>query len=137
VASIRSRIAKGRSFQKKVMLLFKEVFQLSDDDIRSPVGSETGEDVKFSEKAREIVRLSIECKNVKAMTDMFGALEQCLYNTMMVNKKRKDKVDPMLVVHKSVGGNRKIWATVELRHYLDLRKKILELENKICSQKNK
>ncbi len=128
MATIRSRIAKGRAFQKKVMLMFKETFNLSNDEVRAPVGSETGDDVKFSEDTQKLLGISIECKNVRAMTDMFGALEQCMYNAKRGEKKLKCKLEPVLVVHKSKGGNRKTWATMDLDHYLDIRKRLLEHE---------
>jgi hypothetical protein len=79
LATIRSRISKGRQFQKRVMLAVKEAFHLTNDDIRTAVGAETGEDIKLSASARKVVGLSIECKDVKSL-NIFKAIEQAKKN---------------------------------------------------------
>lgn len=113
MAKARSRIQKGREFQKKVKLLIQKAFKLGDDDIRTPVGAETGEDVKLSQRAREQVGLSIECKCVKSL-NVWKSLEQAKANTP------KGSV-PALIFRRSVSGNRDVWIAVPLSHYLEVR----------------
>lgn len=115
MATARSRIQKGRSFQKKVMLMFKSIFNLSDDDIRTPVGAENGPDVILcNEVARQKVGLAIEVKNQKNMA-LWEALNQAKGHA-------KDGMVPALVFHRSIAGNKDIWISVPLDHYLEVRK---------------
>jgi hypothetical protein len=115
MTKVRSRIQKGRNFQKRVMELIKEAFDLSEDEIRTPVGCETGVDIKLSSTGREKVGLSIECKNQKSLS-IWASLEQAKANTC-------DGCEPALIFHRSVLGNRDTWIAVPLHHYLDLRRK--------------
>lgn len=111
----RSRIQKGRSFQKKVMLLFKTAFNLSDDDIRTPVGAENGPDVILcNEVTRKKVGLAIEVKNQKALS-LWEALSQAKSHA-------KGDMVPALIFHRSVPGNTDVWISVPLDHYLEVRK---------------
>lgn len=121
MSTVRSRIQKGRLFQKRVMEKFKEVFELDDDDIRTPVGSENGPDVIFSKKAQEKVGIGIECKDRKSM-NVWSAIEQTIKNTPA-------KYSPTIVFKRGSVGANKTWIIVTLDHYLELRKKILEYEN--------
>jgi hypothetical protein len=115
MATPRSRIQKGRSFQKKVMLLIKEAFDLSDDDIRTPVGAENGPDVILCNKiTRDKVGLGIEVKNQKNIS-LWAALAQAKNHC-------KDGLIPALVFHRSSPGNTDIWISVPLNHYLEVRK---------------
>lgn len=122
MATARSRITKGRDFQRRLLEIFKEVFNLSSDDARTPVGSEAGPDLIFcNEATREKVgRLNVEAKNVKSL-NLWSALDQC--------KKRlkKDEV-PLLLVHRSISGNKDVWAVCPIEHYMDLQKRRLVLE---------
>lgn len=110
LAKSRSLISKGRSFQKKIKDMIQKAFKLDDDDIRTPVGAETGEDIKLSKKGRKIVGLSIECKNTKSI-NIWKALDQAKSNTP------EDAV-PAVVFHRSKPGNRDIWVAVPIEHYL-------------------
>src|SRR3972149_3909337 len=114
MATARSRITKGRNFQKRVMLKIKEVFQLTDEDIRTPIGAEAGTDIRLSKKAQEIVGLSCECKNMKNM-NIWTALEQA--------KKNCDKgcVEAVIFKRGDLGANKE-YICVPLEHYLELRK---------------
>lgn len=130
MATARSRIAKGRGFQKKVKELIQECFQFSDDDIRTPVGSECGPDIIFmNEKTREIVgHLNIECKNQQTIS-FWAALEQC-------KKRLKENEIPILVCHRSISGNKDVWLTCPIEHYLELRKELLILKGEISIEVN-
>ena len=121
MATVKSRIAKGRNFQKKIMLRIKEAFSLGDDDIRTPVGCETGEDVILSRKAREKVNLTIECKNQKRL-NIWKAIDQCLDNKKKIDKKNNTDVQPAVIIHKSEYGNKRVWIVIDFDHYLELRK---------------
>lgn len=115
MATPRSRIQKGRSFQKKVMLMFKSIFELSDDDIRTPVGAENGPDVILcNEATRQKVGLAIEVKNQKNIS-IWEALGQAKNHA-------KGGLTPALVFHRSVAGNKDVWISVPLDHYLEVRK---------------
>jgi len=59
-----SRKAKGRRLQKWVQEFILELFpELTDRDVRSASMGVTGEDIQFSQRAKEKIDLSIECKN--------------------------------------------------------------------------
>lgn len=112
MSTVRSRIQKGRAFQKRIMLLFKEFFGLSDDDIRTPVGAENGPDIILcNDDVRKKVGLAIEVKNQKNMS-IWVALEQAKSHAAGTN------LTPALIFHRSVLGNRDVWITVPLEHYL-------------------
>lgn len=114
MATPRSRIQKGRSFQKKVMLLLKKAFGLDDDDIRTPVGSENGPDVILcNEKSRQLVGLAIEIKNQQKLS-IWEALEQA-------KRHATNNTTPALVFHRSKQGNTDEWITIPLQHYLSIR----------------
>lgn len=128
----RTRIQKGRIFQKSVMEKFKETFDLTDDDVRTPVGCEAGEDIKFNIKARKLVGLSIECKNKKSL-GIYAAIEQA--------KIRLPKdCDEAVVFKRGDLGPCKTYICVPLDHYLDIRRELLKqdgghsvLPEKSCS----
>ena len=113
MATARSRLQKGRAFQRKVMEMIKSTFGLSDDDIRTAVGAENGCDIKLSKSARDNVQLSIECKNQQNVS-LWSALDQAKANAI-------PGTHPALVMHRSKSGNRDIWITVPLDHYLEVR----------------
>lgn len=120
MSTVRSRIQKGRSFQKKVVELFKECFDLGDDDIRTPVGAENGPDVILcNADTRSNVGLAVEIKNQKSIS-VWQALEQAKAHA------KGTGLVPVLVFHRSVSGNKDVWITVPIEHYLELRKKCPE-----------
>lgn len=122
MATVRSRITKGRNFQKRVCEKFKKAFDLTDDDIRTPVGCETGEDLKLtSQRSRDLLKLSIEMKNHKSM-NIWSAIEQ--------SKTRVQKGFTEAVIFKrgDVGQN-KTYICIPLDHYIELKQRIVELEN--------
>ena len=54
--------AKGSRLQTKIARRIRQVFGLSDQDVQSQVMSVGGEDIILSDKARELLPYSIECK---------------------------------------------------------------------------
>lgn len=119
MAKARSLIQKGRSFQKRVMERFKEVFCLDEDNIRTAVGAETGEDIKLSKYARELIGLSIECKNMKNM-NIWSALEQAKSNC-------PKECDEAVIFKRGTLGSNKSYICVPLDHYLQLRSEMLDM----------
>lgn len=117
MATIRSNITKGRQMQKRVMEAIKEAFQLDEDDIRVPVGCETGEDIKLSKKARSLVGLSIEVKNHKNLS-IWAALAQAKKNC-------PSDCTPALVFKRGTLGANETFICVPLAAYLDTRKELL------------
>ena len=72
----RSAIQKGRTFQKTICDRLKAVFGFTDDDIRTPVGCETGADIKLmSAHSRAVLPYSFELKNVEKL-NFWQAFEQ-------------------------------------------------------------
>lgn len=120
MATARSRIAKGRNFQKKILEKFKEIFSLDEDHIRTAVGAEKGEDLKMSKYAKRLIKLSIECKNMKSM-NIWTAIAQSKSNC-------SSDCDEAVVFKRGDLGSHKTYICVPLDHYLDLRKKLLQYD---------
>lgn len=118
MATVRSRITKGREFQKKIKQKLQVCFDLEDDDIRTAIGCETGEDIKLSRKAKQLIGLAIECKNQKNIS-IWAALEQAKRNT-------QENEDPALIFRRSISGNRETWICLPLEHYLEIRRKLID-----------
>jgi hypothetical protein len=113
MATARSRITKGRRFQKTVMEKIKECFDLDDEAIRTPIGAEAGTDIRLTKKAKEKVRLSIECKNMKSL-NIWKALEQAKAN-------KEEGCDEAVIFKRGDLGSHKTYICVPLSHYLELR----------------
>lgn len=59
----RSRKSKGMKFQKEVREVLLEAFpDLEEDDIKTAIAGESGEDIKLSPAARRLFPYSIETK---------------------------------------------------------------------------
>ena len=80
MSTIRSRKSKGRGFQKEVARQVREYFLLSDSDVRSTAASVPGEDLLFSEFARNIFPFSVECK-AQEHINIWAAIEQAQNNS--------------------------------------------------------
>ena len=71
-----SKKAKGRKLQNDVRDLLLNKFPiLENDDIRTAVMGESGEDIKLSPAAQKIIPLSFECKNQERL-NIWSSLEQ-------------------------------------------------------------
>ncbi len=76
----QSAKSKGRDLQKHVAQKIREKFDLPEDDVVSrPMGS-GGEDIMMSKRARDVLPLSIECKNTKSFPSL-AALRQSEHNS--------------------------------------------------------
>lgn len=72
--------AKGRKAAKEVKALMLEVFpELTADDVVVASSGQTGEDLILSARARRLLPLSSECKNVEAL-NIWAALAQAESN---------------------------------------------------------
>ena len=77
----RSRKNKGKRLQNKVRDILLEAFQdLEQDDIRSAIMGESGEDIKLSPAARKLFPFSVECKNQEKL-NIWSSLEQAETNS--------------------------------------------------------
>jgi len=69
-----------------------EEFNIHEDDIKTAVMGESGEDIKMARAAREKIPFSIECKNVEKL-NVWAAYEQA--------KENSGKYEPLLVMKKN------------------------------------
>lgn len=121
MSKVRSRIQKGRNFQKRICEKFKETFGLTDEDLRCPIGSEIGSDlVKISKRAKELICLEIEMKNQKNM-NIWSAIEQA-------KARKKGKDEEAVIFKRGTLGANKEYICVPLDHYLSLRKENMKDE---------
>ncbi len=77
-----------------------EEFDIHEDDIKTAVMGESGEDIKMARAAREKVPYSIECKNVEKL-NIWEAYEQSAsncgdYEPIVIIKKNGKK--PLVVI---------------------------------------
>ena len=71
-----SKKAKGRKLQNDVRDCLLQTFpELEQDDIRTAVMGESGEDIKLSPAAQRLIPYSFECKNQERL-NIWSSLEQ-------------------------------------------------------------
>lgn len=104
----RSAKSKGRGFQKEVARIIREFFNLSDSDVRSTAASVPGEDILFSEVARNLFRYSVECKNQEHI-NIWQAIEQA--------KKNAGGYTPLVIFKKN---HSETYVTIKLDDFLRL-----------------
>lgn len=110
---IQSCKNKARRLQQAVAQKISEAFDLPSTDVKSlPMGSH-GEDIWLSQKARERVPFSIECKNVEKL-NIHKAFEQAKTNA--------HHGKPMVVHTKNRG---ELLATLRFDDLLELLKRVL------------
>ncbi len=110
----RSRKSKGRRLQNKVRDTLYENFKsrgLEQDDIRSAIMGESGEDIKLSPAARKEIPYSFECKNQESI-NIWKSLEQAEENS--------NGYTPCLIFKRN---RSKIYAVLELEDFVNLIKK--------------
>ena len=74
--TIRSRKAKGHRVEDLICQRIIEAFSLSKEDVRRPIGSENGADIKMSNKARAKFPYSVEIKARKSFDTLYNFLNQ-------------------------------------------------------------
>ena len=96
--------AKGRALQDWTRKKLMEELDIHEDDIKTAVMGESGEDIKMARAAREKFPFSIECKNVESL-NVWKAYEQAKencgkYEPLVVMKKNRKK--PLVVLDAEV-----------------------------------
>jgi hypothetical protein len=103
----RSRKNKGKRLQNKVRDSLLEAFQdLEQDDIRSAIMGESGEDIKLSPAARKLIPYSIECKNQEKL-NIWEALSQAEENSgvstpVLIFKRNRSKTYAVLPIEEFI-----------------------------------
>ena len=92
--------AKGRALQDWTRKRLMEELDIHEDDIKTAVMGESGEDIKMARAAREKFPFSIECKNTERL-NVYEAYEQACensgdYEPLVVMKKNRKK--PLVVI---------------------------------------
>jgi len=108
----RSAKAKGHKLESLVRDLLLErfgKFGLTEDDIRANIGSETGEDLKFSQKAKDFLPVKIECKS-RAQMAVYTYYDQA-------KKHPGDHLEPLVILKKN---HRKPLIVMDLTYFLEL-----------------
>jgi len=104
-----SKKAKGRNLQNFVRDKLLSCFPfLEQDDIKSAIMGESGEDIKLSPAARKAIAYSFECKNQERL-NIWSSLEQAEVNS-------SDRT-PVLIFKRN---RSKVYATIELDDFLKL-----------------
>ena len=105
----RSAKNKGKRLQNKVKELLLESFkQLEEDDIRSAIMGETGEDIKLSPAARKLIPYSFECKNQEKL-NVWDSLKQAEENS--------GDYDPVLIFKRN---RSKTYAVINIEKFIEL-----------------
>ena len=104
-----SKKGKGRRLQNYVVEKLLFLYScLEDDDIKSAIMGESGEDIKLSPAARKAIPFSFECKNQERL-NIWGSLQQAEDNCK--------GFDPILVFKRN---RTKTYACVEFDLFLKL-----------------
>jgi len=90
----RSAKAKGKRLEKWVVEQLKAVFGFDDDDIRVPVGAETGADIKIAKKHALSFPFAFECKNQEAVGPIYKMYAQAESHC-------DDDTVPLLIIKKN------------------------------------
>lgn len=75
----KSAKAKGRKVEKMVVEKLQEAFGFTDEDVRQVPASISGEDIHFSQKARDKIGASFEVKS-RAKIAVYDWFDQCERN---------------------------------------------------------
>lgn len=106
----RSAKAKGRKLQTEVKQLILDAFPLlEEDDVKSAIMGESGEDIKLSPAARKLFPYSVECKNTEKL-NIWSALEQAEVNT-------KNGLHPAVFFRRN---RSKTYVVIDAEHFLNL-----------------
>ncbi len=105
----RSSKAKGRKFQQEIReAILKKFPSIHEDDIKVALMGENGEDIKLSNKARELLPYSIEAKNRESI-NIWEAIKQATLNA--------NKHTPLVIFRRN---NEKPYVVVSFEHFLQL-----------------
>jgi hypothetical protein len=108
----RSCKNKGKRLQKEIVdMLLEKYPELTPDDIKSNVGSESGVDVQLSTAAKKLFPYSIEAKNQET-TKIWAWLEQ-------TEKNCQPNTEPLLIFRRN---RSKTYVTLNIETFLKLLK---------------
>ncbi len=108
-----SKKGKGRRLQNYVVEKLLCIFDmLEDDDVKSAIMGESGEDIKLSPAARKQIPYSFECKNQERL-NIWASLEQAKDNC--------NGYDPVLIFKRN---RTKTYACINFDLFLNLIKRI-------------
>ena len=120
--NVRTKKAKGRRLQKRVVELILKYFpELSEDDVRSVPSSVPGSDIQLSAYAKQLIPFSIECKNQERI-NLYKFWEQAKVNGM------KERLEPLLVVKSNF---REELAVLRLEYLIKLISEVKDGKRKI------
>lgn len=101
---IASRKAKGRALQQFVAKKISEILGIpcgKDTEITSREMSQSGTDVRLSERVESLFPFSVECKNVEAL-NLWSAIDQAKanqkLNTSWLLFCKRNRIDPVVVM---------------------------------------
>ncbi len=106
---ISSAKAKGHRLEALIRDKLIEKFNLTSDEIRISVGSETGEDIKLSRKAQEKIPLKIEAKS-RAKFSLYAYYDQAIGHN-------GDNLEPCVVIK---ANRRKPLIVIDLNYFLEM-----------------
>ena len=105
-----SKKGKGRRLQNFVRDRLVTSFpSLEDDDIRTAIMGENGEDIKLSPAARKLIPYSFECKNQERL-NIWGSLKQAEDNC-------PEDREPVLIFKRN---RSKTYAVIEIDEFIEL-----------------
>ncbi len=106
----RSAKNKGKRLQNLLRdkLLDSMLGELEEDDIKSAIMGDSGEDIKLSPAARKLIKYSFECKNQERL-HIWKALQQAEENS--------NERNPVLVFTRN---RHKTYACIELDEFIKL-----------------
>lgn len=104
----KSRKARGRRFQQYIAQRIREVFDLSDNDVRSTSMGVSGLDIQLSDRARSCFPWAVEAKNQQRV-NVWESWEQAKANA--------EGLKPILIMKRNRSD---ILAVIELEEFLRL-----------------
>lgn len=73
----RSAKAKGKKLEKWIAEKLLSIYpELTEEDIRTPIGAQSGPDIILSKKAKELCPYSFEAKNRETFTTLYSFYNQ-------------------------------------------------------------
>jgi len=121
-----SRKQKGARLAKRIAEIIRTTFNLSESDVFNTPGGVPGEDIKLSEKAREMFNYSCELKNVEKI-NIWSALKQA--------ESDNRKHPPLLIFSRNHSED---YCALKFSDFIKLLKELNDLKNKdikiqVCS----
>jgi hypothetical protein len=104
--------AKGHKLEYFVRDKLIEKFKLDKEDIRANIGSETGEDLKLSNKAKKLIPVKIECKS-RAKMSVYTYYDQAKGHP-------GDDLEPVVVIKMN---RRKPLVVIDFEYFMELIRK--------------